>query len=390
MFFRNFFLIVLSFLLTLPACTKKKKEEASTKEVFTNCKIPVADGRYGAALGFPRYSDRLPTTGTVNVSVIFVDFPDSPATKTPAEAYAMVSGATATFNEMSYGKLQYTMTATLQWFRMSKNSTEYSLGAYETHHAYIQEALNLADPTVDFSTTQSLVVISNPDTTAFPVGPALLVPPGYGVTADAKEILNAVTSGHDLNNWGSIWLNHEATHTLGLPDLYAYTTLNASNQYDLLRYTGMFSYMGYGSFDSYGPGLTAWERWLLGWLDDEQMQCANPLVVGEISTLLTPIGTTGGKKAVVVPIGATKVLVVESRRAQAIDALLPKLGALVYTVDSSIASGGGPIKVYPASAADPLFAQSIRSVGESVSIDGFVVEVLSSDSSGDTIRIKAE
>lgn len=147
--------------------------------------------------------------------------------------------------------------------------------------------------------------------------------------------------------------------------------------------------MGLNSFDSNAPGLSAWERWLLGWLDDSQVLCKNPKTDGEINTPpRSPVGTTGGLKAVVIPLGSTKVLVVESRRASGIDAKIAKTGALVYAVDSSIRSGSGPVKVYP-KGSDALFTNSPLSAGESVSVQGIEVEVVSSASDGDTVRISA-
>lgn len=369
-------------LLSLIACAKKKADP-----LYSNCKLPIADGSGGVAIGgFPRYSTRLPSTGTVNATILFVDFSDAVATKTPAQAFAMISGATATFTEQSYSRMSYTMTPVLQWFRMSQPSTSYSY-AGTGHRSFIQEAVSLADATVNFATTDSLVIITNPDSTNFPIGPAMAANTGWGVTADGNEMLNVVTSGYDLNNWGSIWLNHEVTHTLGLVDLYSYA---APTYPDTLYYAGKFSYMGFNSFTSNSPGLTAWERWVLGWLDDSQMLCANPRASGEINTLITPIGTSGGQKAVVIPVGDTKAVVVESRRASGIDANIVKTGALVYTVDSSIPSGYGPISVFPkGGASDPYATTAPRAAGESVSVSGITVQVLSSDSSGDTVRITA-
>lgn len=368
----------------LGACTKRTSDQ-----LYTNCQLTKSDATSSISIGgFPRNANRIPSTGTVRVTVLMVDFPDAVATKTPAEAYAMISGATATFNEMSYGKMVYTMTPNLQWLRMDKNSTEYNFSTYNTHLEYIKKAVDLADATVDFSNTDLIVVLANPDSQGIGSrGPTLTTSPGYGITADGHEILNAITSAYDLNEWGSIWLNHESTHALGLVDLYAYKP-SANTAAGLLPYTGGFSYMGYNSFSSNAPGLTAWERWVLGWLDDSQVLCSNPSIDGEINTLITPIGTTGGQKAVVVPVSATKVVVVESRRADGIDANISKTGALVYTVDSSIDSGYGPVRVYPKGAADdPLFTQSTRTTGESVTTSGIKVEVISSTSEGDTVRI---
>ncbi len=372
----------LSLFISVTACAKKKSDQ-----IYTNCKLPIADGRGGVAIGgFPRYPDRLASTGTVNATVIFVDFSDAPATKTPAQAFAMVSGATATFTEQSYGRMTYTMTPTLQWFRMSKPSTSYSYSG-SGHLTFIQEAVSVADSTVNFSTTDSLVIITNPDSTQFSQGPAMATTAGNGVTADGHEMVNVVTSGNDLNSWGSIWLNHEVTHTLGLVDLYSYTNTTFP---DILYDVGKFSYMGFNSFTSNSPGLTAWERWVLGWLDDSQVTCATPRTSGEINTLITPIGTSGGQKAVIIPVGDTKVVVVESRRASGIDANIVKTGALVYTVDSSVPSGYGAVQVFPkGGSSDPYLTLSPRATGESVTVAGIKVEVVASDATGDTVKISA-
>lgn len=379
---------LLAAVVGLASCTQKKDdEEAGPRVIYTNCKVDAPDSNAPVRLGWPRNPLRLKATGTVKTTVIMVDFPDAAATKTPAQAYAMISGATATFTEMSYGRMQYQFTPRLQWYRMSKASNQYTLNTFNGQRSYITEAVQLADADVDFSTTDSLVVLSNPDATGLgEAGPAFVSSPGYGVTADGNEMMNAATSGHDINTWGSIWLNHEVTHTLGLVDLYAAgeTTLNG-----LLKFIGEFSYMGLNSFSNNAPGLTAWERWLLGWIDDSQMLCKNPLVDGEQNITLSALHISGGTKAVVIPLSATAVLVVESRRANGIDANIAKTGVLVYTVDAAIETGHGPIQTYPINSSDPLFLQAPRAVGESVSVGGFTVQVTASDSATDTVRVTA-
>lgn len=385
--------IVVAFIFVISGCKKKQKDEEEDsidRASLTNCKIPVADGRGGVAIGFPRYTERLKSTGKVVATVIMVDFSDSPATMTPDDAFKKISGAADTFSEMSYSKMQYDMTAIKHWYRMSKPSTSYKFNTYEAHRAYISEAVALADADVDFSLTDSLVILSNPDTTGLgEAGPAFTGSTGGGITADGREMLNATTSAHDLNTWGSIWLNHEITHTLGLVDLYAYDRTDTSNYYDTLRFTGEYSYMGYNSFKANSPGLTAWERWLLGWLDDDQVTCANPFKDGEITVDLTPISDKGGKKAIVIPLSETQVVVVESRRAKGIDQNITKPGVLVYTVDSSKQSGKGSIQVFPTSSDDPRFLKSTRAKDESVTIEGLKIDVTASSDEGDSVRLTA-
>ena len=59
------------------------------------------------------------------------------------------------------------------------------------------------------------------------------------------------------------WLNHELGHSMGLPDSYSYEGAGG--------FTRPFSLMDL--INSVAPEFLAWERWQLGWLDDEQVRC---------------------------------------------------------------------------------------------------------------------
>jgi M6 family metalloprotease-like protein len=375
---------------TVPATGGTTTAPALSNTPTAECKLPVADGRGDVSIGgWPRITERSKTTGTVNATVIMVDFSDAPATMTPQAAFAKISGATATFSEVSYGQLNYAFNPQYKWYRMSKPSTQYAplTQSFLTHRAYIAEAAALADSEVDFSSTDNIVILSNPDARGLGMaGPAFAAIRGNGLTLDGKYISNGTTSAYDLNYWKSIWLNHEITHAMGLVDVYAATRENAANSYDGHRYVGEFSYMGFSSFEGNAPGLFAFERWNLGWLEDSQIVCSS---AKEISQLVTPVQSAGGIKAVIVPLSRTKALVVESRRAIGIDKNIAKTGALVYIVDSSLQSGYGPVKIYPSSVStDPRYLRAPRAVGESVTVEGITVSVTSASSAGDTVLIK--
>ena len=375
---------------TAPSTSSSTTAPALSNTPTAACKLPVADGRGDVSIGgWPRITERSKTTGTVNATVIMVDFSDAPATMTPQAAFAKISGATATFSEVSYGQLNYAFNPQYKWYRMSKPATQYAplTQSFVTHRAYIAEAAALADSEVDFSSTDSIVILSNPDARGLGMaGPAFSAIRGNGITLDGKYISNGTTSAYDLNYWKSIWLNHEITHTMGLVDVYAATRENSANNYDGHRYVGEFSYMGFSSFEGNAPGLFAFERWNLGWIDDAQIVCSS---AKEISQLITPVQSAGGIKAVIVPLSRTKALVVESRRAIGLDSKIAKTGALVYIVDSSVQSGYGPVKIYPSSVlTDPRYLQAPRAVGESVTVEGITVSVTSATSAGDTVSIK--
>ena len=358
-------------------------------DLLADCKLPVADGRGDVSIGgWPRIDERLKSTGGVIATVVMVDFPDAPASMTPTDAFARISPSADVFNEMSYGKLSYTFKPQLKWYRMSKKSTDYVAGGWTfiKHREYITEAAKLADVDIDFNKTDSLIILANPDARGMGYsGPAFAAIRKNGITLDGKYISNGATSAYDLNDWKSIWLNHEVTHTLGLVDLYAFTQSNSANRYDGFRYTGEFSYMGFSSYESNAPSLFAFERWNLGWINDSQIKC---LKDAKSTELISPVQTSGGVKAVVIPISRTKAVVIESRRAIGIDKNIAKSGALVYVVDSSIQSGQGPVRVFPSDvSSDPRYLKAPRALGESVTTEGVTIKVTKSDNSGDTVEI---
>ena len=364
--------------------------EAATSKSVAACKLPVADGRGDVSIGgWPRISERLKSAGTVIATVVMVDFPDAPASMSPEEAFARISPAADVFSEMSYGKFKYTFKPQFKWYRMSKKSSQYVEGGwtFQKHKDYIMEAAKLADAEVNFGKTDSLIILANPDAEGMGYsGPGFSAVNGGGIKLDGKYISNGATSAYDLNNWKSIWLNHEVTHTLGLVDLYAFKASDPSNPSDYFRFTGEFSYMGFSSYQSNSPSLFAFERWNLGWISDSQIACTKST---KTTTLISPVQKSGGVKAVIVPISRTKTVVVESRRALGIDKGLQKAGALVYVVDSSIQSGAGAIKVYPSDVkSDPKYLLAPRAVGESVKVSGVTVTVLASSDAGDTVEIR--
>lgn len=266
---------------------------------------------------------------------------------------------------------------------MSRPSGEYEaeMATFEGHRAYIQEAVDLAEAEVDFSGYDQIVVLVGPEVRGISSSRAFVGGATNGIQADGRVIPNAVTAGSDSGGWGPLWLNHEAGHSFGLADLYAfdYDTAVTSDQH---RFVGGFSLMGF--IGGRAPEQLAWERWQLGWLADNQIACQT---TSRETTVLLPIETPGGTKAVIVPIGGGRAVVVESRRQLGHDTLLRKEGALVYVVDPALATGTGPIQVVPASPTDALRDQSPLAEGESVTIEGVTVTVVHAGPDGDTVEV---
>lgn len=366
-------------IITANSGGKSGSATLAVADPLAGCRLPAQFPSIG--LGFPRVANRLRSTGDVHMTAIFVDFSDAPATRTPQDVFAILSpGAEQYYKAVSYAKMNLSITPNLKWLRMSKPSTGYGWNqlTFALHKAYIQEALNLAQPAVDFSTSDTFLVVANPDATALANGPAFSANSGDGVTASGKTFENGATSGHDLLVWNSFWLNHEFGHTMGLVDLYAFSNVPSPQ----FGYVGDFSIMG--NINGQAREYLGWERWVLGWMGDDQVTCA---ASGQTTATLTPLEATGGAKIVVVPVGPTSAVVVESRHAAGYDSTLPKPGLLVYFIDTSIDTGHGVVKVVPVDTSDSHKLTAPLAVGQSVTYSGATVSFTAQDAAGDHLQV---
>jgi M6 family metalloprotease-like protein len=366
--------------------TATPADTATPGPIPNPCKLPEAAHHRDVGLGFPRYPMRMASTGIVRAKVIFVDFPDAPATETPEQAFGLISPEAADFFKVvSYNRMNFELQPHFVWLRMSRPSVDYMFErsfSFELHRAYIQEAVALANAEVDFSDIDAVYVIANPQARAISFGPGFTPShESFGIRADGNTIVNGATSGFDIKDWGFLWLNHEAGHTLGLVDLYAFEN-NTNNYDDVHRFVGNFGLMGY--IAGKAPEPLAYERWLLGWLDDNQIVCQQ---TGDETTTLSAIEEQGDIKAIMVPISPTSAVIVESRRALGYDSKLAKSGALVYSIDTSISTGEGPIKILPVIDNDPYRDKSPLAAGESVTVGNITITVIAATENSDIVQV---
>lgn len=369
--------------------TETKENLVTVVELFSGSTVPAAGPcqvnnvftNDFVGIGFPN-TGPAKSLGTLNVQVLFADFPDAPSSRTTEAVYDIIEPVNDQyFQEMSYGRLEVNLIPHHEWLRLSNNALHYTGGlmSAQGHLAFIQEAVDLADPQVDFSNVDIVVVMANPDAEDIPYGPAFgSLNENFAIQADGNSIMTGVTSGYDLNHWGGIWLSHELGHSLGLPDLYSFGA-------DAHQYVGSFSLMGLIS--GAAPAFFAYERWLLGWLDDSQIYCHS---AGSVAIELEQIATEGGLKAVTVPLSATQVVVIESRRRTGVDASMPQEGVLVYVVDSSVGRGEGPLQIKPGSNSGSMKANAPMTTGETYTYNGVTVEVIESKSSSDVVQVSVQ
>lgn len=329
-------------------------------------------------------------SGTRKVGMIFVDFPDAPATESPADDAAQITPGADWLWQASYGKAWLAISQHRHWVRMPHKSTDYGFArglSHEAHEAYIKDAVTAADPDVDFSAYDMVYVVPTKNASAISFTPTYVYEPGTaGIVADGKRLKWAVTFGQDMWHWGPKLVGHETAHTFGLPDLYAFDPGD-----DTHRFVAGWDVMGLIS--GAGPQYFGWESWKLGWTADRQVVCRTS--AGSDTVRLTAVEYGSGTKMAVLRTGPTSAYVVESRRAARADTGLCATGALVYKVDSSVETGKGPVQVLDAKP-DATPAQGCRPLddapygaGESFTdtAAGVRIDVLKAGTYGDTVRI---
>jgi M6 family metalloprotease-like protein len=210
---------------------------------FANCKLANPFSNSDVSAGFPRVANRAKPVGNLNITVLFVDFDDSPAIQSTLQVFGLLSPETETFfYRISYGKLVIRFLPHFRWLRMSKPSIEYSMSRsimFEAQKAFIAEAASLAT-NVNFNLSQEIIVLTNPATRNIVSGPSFTPQSGLGINVRGKTFENAISSGYDLNFWGASWLSHELGHSLGLSDLYFSSNINGK----MNIFTGDWSVMG--------------------------------------------------------------------------------------------------------------------------------------------------
>lgn len=351
----------------------------------TLCKLPNAQKQRDVALGFPRISNRMRTTGYVNFSVVFVDFADALQERTPQDTMKILAPALDFYSDVSYGRMMPIFSPLLQSLRMPANSTEYNIQDYDKQRKFLEVATTTAweFSNWDFSQSDSVIVMASPLAKALPNGPAFCATPGEGYNASGKVFENSATSGADFDYWQHLWANHELGHTMGLVDLYSY-----SGQGGEFPFTGEWSIMG--NIKGRGGEYFAWERWLLDWLDDFNVQCAGPGTNSITLTALEQLSLGGPEdlRMTTIRINKTAEVCAEYRSAIGHDASIPQPGVLIYLVNTAISSGEGVIRVLGAPSSDSsMLTATLNSVGESVEFDGVTIKITEFTTGGNSATI---
>ena len=356
------------------------------------CKLADQTSDLRTMVGFPKRDYRLPSYGKINALIIPIDFSDVPGKGRPEEVFTAMTDEMARFYYLqSGGRVQFNFQSLKDWVRAPFLSTAYNLGQWSggDSNGYYGAVLALADPLVDYSLFDVVYVLSPREIPASSIayGPAFVSRPGdsYSMTNEGL-VRNGSISGADAWNAGVTgaawkWIAHETGHLFGLHDLYTVSSSGPYGSWDIMSL----------NWTEEALALNSWNRYLQGWLSDSQVNCLEREKIEKpVEQIITPIERdVEGIKSVMVKLSDSKILTIESRRNAGYDSLNEsREGVLVYTVDMTIPSikGGWSTQRRPGSTAAD-FSDAALKVGDSITVEGLLIEVLKRDSSGDLVRI---
>ena len=144
----------------------------------------------------------------------------------------------------------------------------------------------------------------------------------------------------------------------------------------------------------WGGDLSAWEKWVMDFMTDDQIHCVNPQQ--SVTKWIAPSSVkTKEKKLIIVPISQHKGIAIESIRAAGLYYKIPKLseGVLVYTIDLTILGHGMGLKLVPPTNRNPdigpfFLSQVTLREGESVQSNGYKITIVESGTFGDVIKVE--
>jgi hypothetical protein len=260
------------------------------------------------------------------------------------------------------------------------------------HLRFNRDVVEAVDPFIDFTGANLAIIVVPFGTNASVLSQGTI---GELVTKEGKVATSASQFPYVLEGFGSVrfknlmlpyWWLHELYHSgFALEHHDGDGLNNLQSEYGL----GAWTLMSHG-----GGDLLAWDKWLVGFIGDNQVNCLQPFS-SNITWLAPSSVKTTKKKLTVIPISEFKVLAIESIRAAGLYYKLPTTsqGVLVYEIDLTQNFLETGMKLVLPQNRNPnqgpyFLAEAPLRAGESVVSNGHRITVLESGNFGDVVKVE--
>jgi M6 family metalloprotease-like protein len=301
-------------------------------------------------IGFPTPSYAIPNEGIVKIGVVYLDFVDYRWSRTESTyelTEFIIEPLQDYFNTMSDNRIQFDWHVSENILSLSKRAAEYDLTRHYNPRAFNikEEILATLSSVIDYESYDIIFFAINPD-----------ISQKYGLVSVMSRLgrrgseFYVAFVGPDTryNENGYLMIAHEIGHMFGLPDLYTDVCSNTTGCEDgsidwreQFQHAGAWSMMSFANHPN--NELLGWERWLLGWVDDEEIHCLQN-IDGAIIQIHTAFSKNNGTKMIIVNLESYINVVIEMKDHNLYCQRCTK-GLLIYTVDTTLGGKEGPIKV---------------------------------------------
>ena len=258
-----------------------------------------------------------------------------------------------------------------------------------------KDVIAAVDPVIDFTEVNMVIVVAPAGSDASIMQQAAIG--SFQTKEGTASVGMSQFPDNPTNPGGSqyivaahpFWWIHESYHAgYGLDDHYGDNRSSINSEHGMGWWTMM---------TPWGGDLSIWEKWILGFIKDSQVQCTSESPSSTHWIAPSSVNTKESK-AIIVPISNTKVLVAESVRSAGLYYKIPSQnqGVLVYEIDLTKSDHGMGMKLSvprnkQINSTTPFFmAGATLKKGDSTTSNGITFTIIESGTFGDVIKVSKE
>lgn len=290
--------------------------------------------------------NRIPSIGTLFGLVVMIRFNEIDMIISDADYLSIIEdaiiGSDEFYSEMSNGGLSFEWTyhpnvVSVPFF-LNENINAGTPGYMDLVNEHIEKVLEEVEKSSDLSDIDFINFFWPPGLPSY-VGGGLA-----GVLNEPLDTKNGTIYNYILqtvpendSDYLTHVVRHELAHALGLTDTYIHPWVKDFERQIYLEWDLMATI----DFE-----FNAWHRWLLSWMDDEQIFCLPSVSQGEYEIFLEPLNENDAEiRQIVINLSETEAISIELRGPGTYCPRNCNQNILVTYIDSSISGGNGPKKI---------------------------------------------